>query len=30
MRYFSKTKRCEKRGDTGIGHKRDVKNNSKF
>ena len=24
------TKRCEKRGDTGIEHKRDVKHNSKL
>ena len=27
---FSKIKRCEKRGDTGIEHKRDVKHNSKL
>ena len=30
MRYFSKIKRCEKKGDTGIEHKRDVKHNSKL
>ena len=28
LRYFSKIKRCEKRGDTRIEHKRDVKHNS--